>query len=203
LTDTELLAIVIGTGFKNRTALDLAKQIIQLTGSLKSLSQKTVGEVEQYKIKGLGRAKIVAILAALEAGRRSLSQKAEKKIRFKSPEDIYKYYYPLIGGLRNEVFKVVAVDGKNALIHEYTISKGIRDASLAHPYEIFKFALNEDANAIFLVHNHPSGIIKPSDDDLKITERICRAGEIMGVRIVDHVIVCEDSYFSFSQHRLL
>jgi len=203
LTDTELLAIVIGKGFKNTTALDIAKQIIRLTGSLKSLSQKTVGEVEQYKIKGLGRAKIVTILAALEAGRRSLLKKADKKTRFKSPEDIYKHYYPLIGGLKNEVFKVVAVDGKNAMIHDYTISKGIRDASLAHPFEIFKFALNQDANAIFLVHNHPSGILRPSDDDLKITERICQAGEIMGVRIVDHVIVCEDDYFSFSQHHLL
>ena len=203
LTDAELLAIVIGKGLKNKTALDLAQEIVTKVGGLKRLSQKSVGEIERMEITGLGRAKIVSILAALEAGRRSLSNKGHKKIRFKNPEVIYKYYYPLIGGLKHEVFKVVAVDGRNTFINDYTISKGILDASLVHPREVFKFSLNEDASAIFLIHNHPSGILKPSDDDLKITERLRCAGEIMGVNIVDHVIICEGGYYSFSQHHLL
>ncbi|MGB7055524.1 MAG: JAB domain-containing protein, partial [bacterium] len=100
-------------------------------------------------------------------------------------------------------FKVVAVDGRNILINDYTVSKGILDASLVHPREVFQFAINESASAIFLIHNHPSGILKPSEDDLKITERISRAGEIMGVEIVDHVIIAEEGYYSFSQHHLL
>ena len=203
LTDTELLAIIIGKGVRNKTALDIAKEVVNQVGSLKKLSQKSVGEIVQLKIPGLGRAKIIAVLAALEAGRRSLSNKAEKKNRFQNPEDIYEYYYPLIGGLKYEVFKVLAVDGRNMLINDQTISKGILDASLVHPREVFQFALNESASALFLIHNHPSGILRPSEDDLKITERICRAGEIMGINILDHVIIAEAGYYSFSQHHLL
>jgi DNA repair protein RadC len=203
LTDTELLAIVIGKGLKNKTALDLAKEVVSRTGGLRKLSQKSVNEIEKLRIAGLGRVKIISILAALEAGRRSLSSRTDKKIRFTNPDVIYKYYYPLIGGLKHEVFKVIAVDGRNTLINENTVSKGIKDASLVHPREVFQFALNEDANAIFLIHNHPSGILKPSEDDLKITERLRAAGDLMGVQVIDHVIICERGYYSFSQHHLL
>jgi DNA repair protein RadC len=203
LTDTELLAIIIGKGVRNMTAVDLAKEIFNRVGSLKKLSQKTVSEIENLRISGLGRAKIISILAALEAGRRSLSSKGTRKVKFKNPEEIYKYYSPLIGGLKFEVFKVAAVNGRNMLINDHTVSKGILDASLVHPREVFQFAINESASAIFLIHNHPSGINKPSEDDLKITERICRAGEIVGVSVVDHVIISEEGYYSFSQHHLL
>jgi DNA repair protein RadC len=203
LTDTELLAIIIGKGIKNKSALELAKEVINKVGSLKKLNQKAVSEIERLEINGLGRAKIISMLAALELGRRSLSKKNEKKNIFKHPKDIYDYYCPLISGLKYELFKVIAVDGKNAYINETTISKGILDASLVHPREVFKFALNENASAIFLVHNHPSGIIKPSEDDLKVTERLQCAGELMGIRVVDHIIIAETGFYSFSQHNLL
>ena len=203
LTDTELLAIIIGKGVKNKSALDLAKETINKTGSLKKLCQKTVSEIERLKINGLGRTKIISILAALELGRRSFSKKNEKNIIFKHPRDVHEYYSPLISGLRYELFKVIAVDSRNAYVNETTISKGILDASLVHPREVFKFALNENASAIFLVHNHPSGILKPSDDDLKVTERLQSAGEIMGVHIIDHIIIAEKGFYSFSQHNLL
>jgi DNA repair protein RadC len=203
VTDTELLAIIIGKGVKNKSALDLAKEILNKVGNLRKLNQKTVSEIERLSIKGLGRAKIISMLAALELGRRSLSKKNDEQIIFKDPKDIYDYYYPLISGLRHELFKVVAVDGRNAHINETTISKGILDASLVHPREVFKFALNENASAIFLVHNHPSGILKPSEDDLKVTERLRSAGELMGIRIVDHIIIAEKGFYSFSQHNLL
>ena len=203
LTDAELLAIIIGKGVKSKSALDLAKEILKRFDSLKKLSQKSVGEIERLKIKGLGRTKIISILAALEAGRRSLSKKNEKKIKFKNPQDVYEYYHPLIAGLKHELFKVAAVDGKNTLIKDTTISKGILDASIVHPREVFKFALNENASAVFLIHNHPSGVLKPSEDDLKITERLSSAGELMGIRIIDHVIIAENNYYSFSQHNLL
>jgi DNA repair protein RadC len=203
LTDTELLAIIIGKGVKNKTALDLAKEILNKVGSLKRLSEKSVGEIERLKINGLGRAKIVTILAALECGRRSLSKKNEPRVIFKHPKDLYEYYYPLISGLKHELFKVAAVNGKNELVKDTTISKGILDASLVHPREVFKFALNENASVLFLIHNHPSGILKPSEDDLKVTERLRSAGELMGIKIIDHVIITEKGYYSFSQHNLL
>ena len=203
LTDTELLTIIIGKGIKNKSALELAKEVINKVGNLKKLNQKTVSEIERMGINGLGRAKIISMLAALELGRRSLSKKNEKKNIFKHPKDIYDYYCPLISGLKYELFKVIAVDGKNAYINETTISKGILDASLVHPREVFKFALNENASAIFLVHNHPSGIIKPSEDDLKVTERLQSAGELMGIRVIDHIIIAETGFYSFSQHNIL
>jgi DNA repair protein RadC len=203
VTDTELLAIIIGKGIRNKSALELAKEIINQVGSLKKLNQKTVSEIERLGINGLGRAKIVTMLAALELGRRSLSKKNEKKNIFKHPKDIYDYYCPLISALRYELFKVVAVDGGNAYINETTISKGILDASLVHPREVFKFALNENASAVFLIHNHPSGIMKPSEDDLKVTKRLQSAGELMGIRVIDHIIIAENGFYSFSQHNLL
>ena len=203
LTDAELLAIIIGKGIKNKTALDLAKEILKECENLKKLSQRSVSEIEKWKIPGFGRTKIISILAALELGRRSLSKKAEKAVIFKNPKDIHEYYAPLIGGLKHELFKVAAVNGKHCLIKDTTISKGILDASIVHPREVFQFALNENASGIFLVHNHPSGILKPSEDDLKITERLRSAGDIMGVKIIDHVVITEDGFYSFSQHNLL
>lgn len=203
VTDTELLAIIIGKGVKNKSALELAKEIINQVGNIKKLNQKTVSEIERLQINGLGRAKIVTMLAALELGRRSLSKRNDKKIVFKHPKDIYDYYYPLISGLRYELFKVVAVNGRNVYVNETTISKGILDASLVHPREVFKFALNENASAIFLVHNHPSGILRPSEDDLKVTERLQNAGQLMGIHVIDHIIIAEKGFYSFSQHNLL
>jgi DNA repair protein RadC len=203
LTDAELLAIIIGKGVKSKSALDLTKEILKKCDNLKKLSQKSVGEIERLKIHGLGRAKIISILASLEVGRRSLSKKNEKRVKFKNPEDVHEYYAPLIGGLKYELFKAAAVDGKNVLIKDTTISKGILEATIVHPREVFKFALNENASALFLIHNHPSGILKPSEDDLKITERLRSAGSVMGIEILDHVIITEQSYYSFSQHKLL
>ncbi len=203
VTDAELLAIIIAKGVKNKSALDLAKEILTSVGTLKRLSEKSVSELERLRISGLGRTKIISILAALDLGRRSLSTKNDGTITFKHPKDIYEYYYPFISGLKHEVFKVAAVDGRNCLIKDTTISKGILDASLVHPREVFKFAINESASAVFLVHNHPSGILKPSEDDLKVTERLRSAGELMGVHIIDHIIITEKDYYSFSQHNLL
>jgi len=203
LTDAELLAIVISKGVKNRSALDLAKEILIRVGSLKKLAEKSVKEIENLKIPGLGRAKIITILSALELGRRSYSKKQEEIVKFTKPQDLYEYYAPLIGSLKQELFKVAAVDGKNALIKDTTISKGILDASLTHPREVFKFAILENASGLFLIHNHPSGILKPSEDDLKITERLKNAGDLMGIRIIDHIIIAEEGYYSFSEHNLL
>ncbi len=203
LSDAELLAIVIGKGVKNHSAVDLAKEILSRVGSLKKLSEKSAKEIENMKIRGLGKTKIISILAALELGRRSLSKKQDGKVKFTKPQDLCDYYAPLIGNLKQELFKVVAVDGRNALIKETTISKGILDASLTHPREVFRFAIIENASGLFLVHNHPSGILKPSEDDLKITERLKNAGDLMGIRIIDHIIVAEEGYYSFSEHNLL
>lgn len=203
LTDAELLAIIIGKGVRNRSALDLAKLLLSETKGLKELSKKSMKDIEHLKIKGLGKTKIIAILSAFELGRRSLSTRGDRKITFNNPGQVNDYYFPLLAGLKHEVFKVAAVDARNRYMGETTISKGIRDASLVHPFEVFKFALVAEAHGLFLIHNHPSGVMKPSPDDLNITERLQHAGEIMGIRIIDHIIITDKGYYSFSEHNLL
>ncbi|HEX7319474.1 MAG TPA: DNA repair protein RadC [bacterium] len=203
LTDAELLAILIGKGTRNITALDIARRLLNEYGTLKNLGERPVVELEKLKIPGLGRAKIVTIIAGLELGKRSLSRKGEKEVLFNKPHDVFDYYAPYISGLKHELFKVAAVNGKNKLLKDTTISKGILDTSITHPREVFKFALAESASGLFLIHNHPSGIMKPSDDDLRITERLRSAGEIMGMRIIDHIIVSDSGFYSFAEHNLL
>jgi DNA repair protein RadC len=203
LTDAELLAIIIGKGTQNRSALDLAKQLLKDAKNLKELSKKSVRDIEHLSIKGLGRTKIIAVLAAFELGRRSLSTRGERKVVFKTPEQVNNYYFPMLAGLKKEIFKIAAVDARNRLVDETTISEGIRDASLVHPYEVFRYALHAEAHGIFLIHNHPSGEAKPSPDDINITERLQHAGEILGIRVIDHIIIADKGYYSFSQHNLL
>ncbi len=203
LSDTELIAIVVGKGIRHKTAVDIAKELIGKTGGINKIGGMKVKDLERLNINGLGRTKIITLLAAIHLGRRSLSIRGDNEILFKSPGDVHKYYHPFIAGLKHELFKVAAVDGKNRYLADTTVSKGILDASLVHPREVFKFALEENASSIFLIHNHPSGILKPSDDDLRVTERLCRAGEVMGIKIVDHIIITDHDYYSFSQHNLL
>ena len=201
LTDSELLAIIIGHGVRNISALALAQELLQRCGSMARIADKTAAEIARLGIPGLGTAKIVSVLAALELGRRSL--KKNSAAQFNGPRDVYEHYSPHIGILKFELFKVAAVDGQNYVLRDTTISKGLLDASLTHPREVFKFALAETASGLFLIHNHPSGVLKPSEDDLLITERLCRAGELMGVRVLDHVIVARDGYYSFAEHNLI
>lgn len=203
LTDAELLAIIIGKGTQNRSALDLAKELLIQAKNLKELSKKSVRDIEHYDIKGLGRTKIIAVLAAFELGRRSLSTRSDRKVTFNTPEQVNDYYFPMLAGLKHEVFKIAAVDARNRFIDDDEVSKGIRDASLVHPYEVFRYALYAEAHGIFLIHNHPSGEVKPSPDDINITERLQRAGEILGIRVIDHIIIADKGYYSFSQHNLL
>lgn len=203
MSEAELLAIVIGKGVRGKSALDLARLLVSRTGNLRRLSECGARDIEKMKIPGLGKAKIAAILAAIELGRRVLAGRDEPHVLLNSPAAVYNYYGPMVQGLKRELFKVVAVDGRNRMISDTTISKGILDASLVHPREVFRFALDENAHGIFLVHNHPSAILKPSDDDLRVTERLRQAGELMGIRVIDHVIVTGNGYYSFSEHNLL
>ena len=203
LTEAEYLAIIIGKGMKNRTAVDVAKDLLQSAGGLEALSTKTLKDIERMKIPGLGRAKIITVLAALELGRRSYSKPCEEGESFKTVEDVCGHYTPLLSGLKFEVFKVVAVDNRNRFIKDKTISKGISNASLVHPREVFQFAMEEKAASIFLIHNHPSGVKKPSPDDINITERLRHASEILGIPIIDHIIIAGKEYYSFREHNLL
>ncbi|MBC7091796.1 MAG: JAB domain-containing protein, partial [Nitrososphaeria archaeon] len=145
-----------------------------------------------------------AILAAcFEISRRIQSQPETRKVIFKKSEDVAKYYIPLIGSLKKEVFRVALLDGANKLIKDITVSEGTLNTSIVHPREVFRDALIEATAGIVLVHNHPSGDPTPSEDDIKITRQLLEASKIFGIKIFDHVIVSSNGFKSLADEGIL
>ncbi len=201
LSDAELLALLIGSGTKRVTALDLAKRMLIDSGHIENLASKNV--IELTKMKGIGNARGARIAAAFELGRRQFRKRFENKIQFKSPDDIAAYYGPKVNSLKYEVFALLLLNGNNCLIQEVQLTKGTLTASLVHPREVFKAAIDYMAAALILIHNHPSGEPKPSDEDKKITRQLLAASELIGIPILDHVIISNNQYFSFTQKGLI
>ena len=200
LTDTELLAILIGKGTKEKTAVDLARELLIKFENLNNLASRSPEEYCQ--LKGMGLTKAVTLAAAFELGRRLQVKKHSLKT-FKSPEDVAAVYLPLMSHLKKEVFKVLLLNNANQLIKEITVSEGILTASLVHPREVFRQAIIETAKAVILIHNHPSGNPEPSKEDMRITTQLVRAGEIIGIPVLDHIILAGDTFFSFAEKGML
>lgn len=198
LSDAELLAIILQKGTKNENAIDLSNRLIMKFG-LDNLSQCSLHELEQ--IKGIGIAKACQIQALFEINNRNTSSKYGKK-PVKCAKDVYNYISPFLKDLKKELFITLHLDSKNAIVKNDTVSLGTLNASLIHPREIFKSAIKESANSIILVHNHPSGDPSPSEDDKKITEKLISAGELLDIKVLDHVIVGKNSYYSFKEQDL-
>ncbi len=154
-------------------------------------------------MKGIGDANCARLLAAFEIGRRIESGPSSQKIKISSPVDIYKVYAPLLRDKRMEIFKVIILNSGNRIIRDVTISQGTINSSIVHPREIFKPAIDYLAAGIILLHNHPSGEKKPSVEDKKVTEQIFKAGEMLDIPVLDHIIIAKDSYFSFVENRLI
>ena len=201
LTDAELLAILIRTGTDKITAVDLAKTLLQEFGSLSRVASRTVQDFKQYK--GLGEEKCVALVAAFEIGRRSAVFLQEEKMRITSPEGIVKRFQPLFRDMKHEVFKVILLDSANHYIRDITVSSGILNSSLVHPREVFRYAITEPAASIILLHNHPSGNVEPSSEDVQITRQLVEAGKIIGIPVHDHIIITASSYTSFAERGIL
>jgi DNA repair protein RadC len=205
LTNVELLAIIIGTGISRNgsslSSIDLAKKVILRHSCLKNLVSATINEL--YEIEGIGHAKAVQILAAIELGKRALSEKNGLNIRFKCSEEVAHYYIPLMKDLKKEQFKVVLLDVKNKILKEILVSQGSLTASIVHPREVLKPVIKESAASVIFIHNHPSGDPEPSTDDIEVTNRLCKSCSIIGINVLDHIIVGENGYFSFRQKDLL
>ncbi|MBI3599375.1 MAG: DNA repair protein RadC, partial [Nitrospinae bacterium] len=176
LSDAQLLAIILRTGNKNRSAVDLAMTLITEFGDFRSMDALSISEL--CTIDGIGTAKAAQIKASFEIGRRMLSGGGGLKKNFRSSDDVVNYYIPLMKNLKKEVFKTILLDSKNKIIKEMTISEGILTASIVHPREVFNPAIKESAAAVILVHNHPSGDPSPSQEDVEITSRLVKSGEI-------------------------
>lgn len=201
LSDEELLAIIIGTGTREKNVVELSREILQ-TFSYNSLSDIEVSELT--KIKGIKSAKASSIVASLRFGQRIAQKTMERKIiKISSSEDIYNYLKNELVDKKNEYFYAILLDTKNVIISKEVISIGILDASLVHPREAFKLAVKKSAKSIIFAHNHPSGDYTPSNDDFKTTQRLVQAGEILDIEVLDHIIIGKDSYYSFKKENFL
>lgn len=202
LTDSELLAILIRNGTHKRTAVDLAKDLLALgKNSLPELGRLSVNELT--KVSGIGEAKAISISAALELGRRREGSVSPEKLTVKNSKEIATYIQSLLRDLRNEVFGVVFLNRANRVKHCEVISVGGITGTVADPRIIFKKALAEDAVALILFHNHPSGNLQPSRADEELTIKITQAAKLFDIRILDHIIVSEEGYFSFADEGLI
>ena len=202
LSDSELLAILINNGIKNKSALDLAKDILsRVNNNLNQLGKLTVNEL--MKTKGIGKAKAVTISAALELGRRCNSMLPLEKPIIKDSHELAKYLQVMLQDHRREVFAVVFLNRANKINHFEIISQGGITGTVADPRIILKKALEEDAVNIILCHNHPSGNLQPSKADEDLTLKIKEAAKYFDIKVLDHIIVSDEGYFSFADEGII
>lgn len=204
LSDSQLLAIVLRTGDSSSgaTAVDLARRLLTtFDGSFEAISAATVAELQQAP--GIGPAKACEIKAAFEIGRRLLARQAGQLVQYRSSQQVANYYMPLWSGKKREQFQVILLDRKNRVMRDVMISQGSLTASIVHPREVFNPAIRDSAAAVIFVHNHPSGDPQPSKEDQELTDRLVKAGQLLGIQVLDHIIVGRDTYMSFADEGLL
>lgn len=196
LGDNELLAIVLGHGGARASALDLANAILA-AGGLRALTR--AGQADLRRVPGIGAARAAQVLAAIELGRRSFTRAAQERPQLVSPRAAAEYLLPQFGNRPVEQFGVLLLDTKHRVLRASILSVGTLDASIVHPREVFREAAVAGAAALVLFHNHPSGDPEPSDDDVRLTERLMAAGVLMGIGVLDHVILADVRYYSFRE----
>lgn len=202
LSDAELIAILIGSGTVSLSAVELARQILQqVNNDLNALAKMDLKELKKFK--GIGEAKAIAIVSALELGRRRKSQEPLKKSVISSSTDVFEMMQPHLLDLYYEEFWVILLNKANLVIKKEKISAGGVSGTVADPKIIFKLALNELASGIILVHNHPSGNLKPSQADLDLTKKLREGGQFLEIKVLDHLIFTDTAYFSFADDGLL
>jgi len=195
LSDAELLAIIMKTGTYRENVIDMSNRLISKYGASK-LSSCSMKELQE--IRGIGQAKACQILSLFEFARRH-SNTVSSKNPVKSAKDVFDILRPKIAYLEKEHFAVLMLDTKNRPIKEEIVSIGTLNASIVHPREIFRSAIKEGANSVIIAHNHPSGDPKPSVADRKITEDLINAGDVLNIKVLDHVIIGKDGYWSFNE----
>lgn len=202
LSDAELIAILIGSGNSNESAVDLSRRILRdVDDNLIQLSQLNINDLTRYN--GIGEAKAVSILAALELGRRRRFAEASTQAFIKNSKDAFEYFYMRMADIEHEQFWVMLLNPANKVIKLAKVSDGGINGTSADPKRIFKIALENNATAIMLCHNHPSGNVLPSDHDKVLTRNIINGGKLLEIKILDHIIIGIDKYFSFADSGLI
>ncbi|MEM8520315.1 DNA repair protein RadC [Flavobacterium sp. PL12] len=197
LSDAELIAILIGSGSRNESAVDLSKSILaSVDNNLNALGKLSISQLMTFR--GIGEAKAISIIAALELGRRRRSEEAVELKKVTSSKVIFEIMQPIIGELPHEEFWIIYMNNSNKVISKSQLSKGGITGTLVDVRIVFKTALEMGATALILCHNHPSGTLVPSEADKQITRKLKLAGESLEIKVLDHLIVTEASYFSFA-----
>lgn len=201
LSNAELLAVIIRTGYGEDTAIDLANRILSMDSSgIEFLNYATMEEL--MNIRGVGDCKAAQIQASVELGKR-ISSNRRDKIQVDSPQVLVNLLMEKMRYLKKEHFKIAILDTKNQLISIEGISIGNLNASIVHPREVFNIAIRRSANSIILIHNHPSGDPAPSNEDINITKRLIEAGSIIGIKVLDHIVIGDNRYISFKQRNII
>lgn len=196
LCDAELLALVLRTSApRGSTALDQAHALLADFAGLSGLARAAPAELVGRD--GIGAATAAAVTAALELGRRAACERVERGATFQTSADVYRHLRGRLAPLRQEVFCVLLLDAKHRRLRDVQVSAGSLTASIVHPREVFAPAVRDSAAAVILVHNHPSGDPAPSPEDVSLTRRLREAGDVVGIRVLDHVIVGAEAHFSF------
>lgn len=202
LSNAQIFAIILRTGSKDESAIDLARSLLKKFGTIREIESASISEL--CSVKGIGPAKASQIKAAFSLGKRLRGEPVDKKNPFKTSEDVYRFYSSKMDGLKKEVFICALLDSKNRPFKDITISEGTITSSLVHPREVFSPAIKESAVSVLFVHNHPSGDPSPSNDDIELTKRLVKTGELIGIAVLDHIIVGNNgSYISFLDKGLL
>lgn len=202
LSDAELVAILIGSGNRKESAVELSKRILaHCKNNLANLSKLSISELENFN--GIGEAKAISILTGLELGSRLRLSEAEKQVKITSSKEVFELMQPLLGALNHEEFWVLFLNNSNKVQHKVLLSKGGLTGTVVDVRVLFKQALEFLATGIILCHNHPSGSLSPSRADKEITNKIIQAGLSLDIKVMDHLIVTEKAYFSFADESLL
>lgn len=202
LATRELLAILVGSGPAGASALDVAASLLAAgDGSLRRLGGTPAASLE--RVAGVGPAVAARVLAALELGRRAAREVAAEQPRIRGPADVHDVCAPALRDLKQEEFRVLLLTTQHAVFREIVVTRGVLDASVVHPREVFRDAIAESAAAVILVHNHPSGDPTPSGEDRAVTRQLVEAGRLVGIPVLDHVVVGDGRWVSFSEAGLL
>jgi DNA repair protein RadC len=202
LSDSELLAILLGSGIKNMTAVELARHLLlSVDNNLHELGRQSLGDL--LKIRGVGPAKAITVLAAMELGRRRAGMHHIEKVPVKSSRTVFDLFQPLLGDLEHEEFWLLMLNRANRVLGRYKVSQGGLAGTVIDTRIILKKALDNLATSIIVCHNHPSGNNQPSEADVKITEKLKKAAEMLEIKLLDHLIIADKSYFSFADEGLI
>lgn len=202
LTNAELIAILIGSGTRTVSAVDLSKHLLgKAENNLIELAKMSVSDLQ--KIKGIGEAKAISIVAALELGKRRRSEEALHRRKVTNSKDAFEYMQITLSDSPYESFWILLLNRANRILRPIKISEGGMSGTVADPKRIFKMAIDFNAASIILCHNHPSGSVKPSESDLKLTEKLKASGELLQLPVLDHLIMGDNTYYSFADEGTL